>query len=121
MKKLLLTMLLGVGLASCGTAAKVSPSLVYDLGNAYGILQASAVAYTKLPRCSATVVVVCSKATVVVALAQYDKNAIGALTVAENYVRNPTAFSSLTLTGVITAAQTAISAFQSFETSAGVK
>lgn len=121
MKKFLAAMGLGLVLASCSTVSKLSPSVVYDLGNAYGILQASAIAYTKLPRCSATVTVACSKASVVVALAQYDKNAISALTVAENYVRNPTSFSSLTLTGVITGAQTAITAFQTFETSVGVK
>lgn len=115
---------LGVALAvaSCGTVLKnpLQPSLVYNLENAYGVAQASAVSYTKLQRCSASVTVLCSRASVVIQLAGYDSKARIALTALESFVRNPKNYPGLSYATLLAAAQEAISAFQQIENSNGV-
>lgn len=121
MKKFLAIALIGA-LASCGTVLKnpLQPSLVYNLENAYGVAQASAITYTKLPRCSTIQPIICSKAIAVVELASYDKKAKIALGALQSFVRNPQNYPGLTYASLLSAAQQAISAFQTIETTNGV-
>lgn len=112
---------LALALAACGTVKNpLQPSMVYNLENAYGIVQSSAVAYDKLPRCSATQTILCSKAAVVVSLAKYDGEARTALSALEAFVRNPANYPGLSYSQLLSTAQTAISTFQAIEAQNGV-
>lgn len=122
MKQFLACCVIGLGLVACGSIKNpLQPSLAYNLENAYGIAQASAVAYTKLPRCSATLTTLCSKASIVVKLATYDKVAITALQQLEAFVRNPNNYPGVTYASLFSAAQNAIAAFSAIEQQNGVK
>lgn len=121
MKKFLVIGLMAA-LVSCGAIKNpLQPSLAYNLENAYGIAQASAIAYTKLPRCTAVQTTLCSKATIVVKLASYDKVATTALAQLEAFVRNPANYPGVTYTSLFSAAQNAIAAFSAIEQENGVK
>ena len=108
-----------LGLAACASNP-VSKSVVYDLENSYGIVQASAVAYTRLPYCTSSLVFACKKPKVVIQLAAYDKDARLALNALEAYARNPTN-ATVNLSSLINAASSAISAFTQYEMQQGVK
>jgi len=113
---------LGLALGACATFTNpVSQSTVYNLENAYGVAQAAADAYTKLPRCAAgeasSLADPCSDHGVIVQLAKADANARAALTNAETFVRTkPT----LSPTDVISEAESAVALFQQIETNYGV-
>jgi hypothetical protein len=115
MKHLLAALAL-FALAACGTIANpVSSTAIYNIENAYGVAQAAAVAYTRLPRCG---VPPCSTHAVIVQLATADKNARLALDNAEAFVRtNP----QLSASAAIIEAQNALLLFQQIEASYGVK
>lgn len=111
-----------LALASCGTVLKnpLQPSLVFNLENAYGVAQAAALTYSKWPRCSATVTVVCSRASVVVQLGEADKKARIALAALEAFVRNPSNYPGLSYAGLLAAAQSAVAALQQIESTNGL-
>lgn len=120
MKKWLGIFCLGLLLAACGTKSPLSPSVVYDIEASYGVVQSSAVAYAKLPYCTATAQVACKKPVVVGKLAQYDKDARLALNALETYVRNPSN-STVSFTSLVNAATLAVSALTQYELSQGIK
>lgn len=119
-------MLLAFALAGCGPTVLTTPvnqTQAYQLENAYGVLQSTAIAYTALPRCKvpASVVNVCSEKTVIRQLAKADGQVRLALSALEAFTRNPANYPGLTYTGLIAAAQQAIDVFRQIETSNGVK
>jgi len=107
-------------LVACGTKSPVTQNVVYDLENGYGVVQASAVAYSKLPYCGGKISVACKKPAVVIKLASLDKDARLALNGLEAYARNP-ANATVTFASVVNAATVAVGALTQYELSQGIK
>lgn len=120
MRKFIAVCSMGLMLAACGTKSPISQNVVYDLEASYGVVQASAVAYVKLPYCTASLTIACKKPAVVVKLASLDKDARLALTSLESYVRNP-ANATVSFSSLVNAATVAVSALTQYELSQGIK
>ena len=119
-------MLLAFALAGCGPTVLTTPvnqTQAYQIENAYGVVQSAAVAYTALPRCKApaSATNICSDRAVIRQLAKADSQARLALNALEAFTRNPANYPGLTYTGLIAAAQQAITVLREIETANGVK
>ena len=113
-------------IAGCTTLIHnpVNQTQVYQLENAYGLAQSAAVAYSALPRCkagtSATVTNVCATHAIVAALATDDAKARTALTALESFSRNPANYPGLTFSGLLSAAQLAVTTLTTIEAQNGI-
>lgn len=97
---------------------------VYQIENAYGIAQSAAVAYSALPRCpagsQASVTNVCATHAIIATLATDDQKARTALTALESFARNPANYPGLTFSGLLAAAQLAVSTLSNIEAEDGI-
>jgi len=113
-------LLAGVLLAGCASIVNpIQGTQVFELENAYGVAQAGAIAYVKLPRCQSPAVAPCSQATTVVALASADKKARIALNALEDFSRSPQNYPTLQFGDLFRAAQASISVFSQLSNSKG--
>ena len=117
---LIAAVLLSSTLLGCASVKPQTPAQsVYSLQGSYTAALTAAIAYKKLPPCSAVVVAVCSKPDVVAKLQKADDVAFSALTAAQNTVRNPNA--GLNADTAIKAANEALVALMAITNTLGVK
>ena len=124
MKQLGVIGLLAAGLTACASIVNpVTQTQVFEMENAYGVVQAQAIAYASFGLCpkgttiSGSVSAHCALPQAVVAIAKADSAARDALTLAANFVRNtPTVNAG----SVIAAAQQAIALAVQTEANFGV-
>lgn len=124
-KRIILYAALSVGLilAGCaaGVAAPQSPQqIVFTAKSSYDAALTAAVAYKRLPLCSATVKQPCSSASVVAQLQKADTTASAALDAAETAVRTP-GFGKDVVSSATAAASAALNAFVAITATLGAK
>lgn len=125
MKKIFsIAILIGaIGLGAC--AQIKNPITNNQLGgiiDTYGIAESALIAYRGLPRCTVSnnfsVTHICYKRSVLVTAQAYERTSTAAINKAADFVSaNPT----VDATSVISAAQSALDIFTSFETANGIK
>lgn len=122
MKRHLIALTLALALVGCGTtvATPDTPAqAVYAAKSAYATALTAAVAYKRLPACSATRPVPCSHPDLVAQLQKADNVAAASLDAAEAAARTPLV--SATATGrAVQAAQAALAAMTSLVANLGV-
>lgn len=122
MKKFLIISLT-LSLGACAAIKNpISNNQLATIIDTYGIAESAFIAYKSLPRCTTTnnfsATNICHKRSVVVAGVGYDASVNKAINNAVAFQRaNPT----LDISSYVTAAQTALDTFTSFETANGVK
>lgn len=95
----------------------VGPAQLAEVENAYGIALSAAIAYRKLPLCSAIVQLPCSNRTVVLELQSLDRTVQAALRAARTFVRNN---QTVNAASALQALEVAITDFQSVAQQNGV-
>jgi hypothetical protein len=120
MKKLWIAAAAMVLLAGCASIkTPINQTQVYGIENAYGVAQSAALGYIGLRRCGAGEVTslghICSQHSVIVKLANADQKARIALNALEAFTRDPKNYPGLTFSGLVSAAQQAVSVFQQIE------
>lgn len=110
------------GLAGCTTVHNpIAPTAAFGLVSSYGVAQAAGLAYAALPRCSATVKVACSKASIVAQETVYDKKARAALMALQNFASNPSNYPGLTYAAIYASALSAIQDYKDYIDNANAK
>jgi hypothetical protein len=123
MKRLFLSLALAVGLlAGCagGPIGQTPAQAVFAAKGTYNTALSAAVAYKRLPACSAVVKQPCSDKAVLAQLQKADNVAAAALDSAESAVRTP-GFGKDAAQSAITAANAAVQALASITATLGVK
>jgi hypothetical protein len=127
MRRIFAALGVSLALAAAGCSSITNPisqTQVYQLENGYGVVQAGAAAYARLPFCPAgitmqqSVLQACSIRSAVIEIGKADEAARVALRTAEDFVRNNPKLSAVS---VITTAQNAINAALQIEATYGVK
>lgn len=125
MKRIIIASLLGLALSACalfqGVQNPLNTNRLAAAESAYGIALSAAVAYRSLPLCkagtNATLANVCARRDVVIKMQAADKIAQVSLKTASQFVRaNPT----LDATSLISAVESAVSAFREIQAKEGV-
>jgi hypothetical protein len=98
----------------------VTPTVVYQLGNAYGIAQGAAIAYTELPLCppdqTFTSTVWCSDPRVIQQVAGYDAEFVRQYGKLQLWASDPSTLDGLSLLEAYAAASSALTGMQAILT-----
>lgn len=123
MKRSLIALMLAASLAACanmpGGAPETPEQAVFAAKSTYATALTAAVAYKRLPACSATRPMPCSEPALVAQLQKADNVAAAALDAAEAAARTPRVGSTVTAKAV-QAAQASLAAMTSLVASLGV-
>jgi len=124
MKRLFLIVLFALAAVGCAApSAGSGPSYqqgVFQAKTQYSAALTAAVAYKRLPTCTATVPLPCSQPAVIAQLQKADNVAAQALDAAEVAVRTP-GFGASVVSSAVAAANAAMQAFVSITTTLGTK
>lgn len=121
MKARLMIAALAVALAGCASGPPATPeAAVFAAKSSYEVALTAAVAYKRLPVCSATVKMPCSEPALVAQLQKADITASAALDAAETAARTPRVGTTAT-EKALDAARAALAAFSSLVATLGVK